>query len=419
MRIFGFNIFRGETKVSATQAIIHLSNGGSTEGISTKRNYSQFAEEGYRRNVVAFRSINVVARSLASIPLKVFSGKTELPDSHPLPKLLKRPNPQQGGASFFEASSAYFLISGNGYIEGVGPDNQPPRELWTLRPDRMKVIGGTLGVIGYVYEANGRRKTWEADPIEGKSAILHMRSFNPLDDFYGMSPIEAAAFSIDQHNAASKWNQSLLQNSARPSGAMVFSGKLADPQFDRLKEQINAQYSGTENAGRPLILEGGLDWKAMSLTPGEMDWINGKHVSAREIALAYGVPPQLLGIPGDSTYSNYKEARQALYEDTVIPLLDSFLDNLNSWLSPLYGDNVRITYDLENVPALSLRRGERWLAVQNASWMTINEKRKETGFGELDTPEANQVFIPSGLIPLEGSMDDPETIEEEEETPNG
>ena len=122
--------------------------------------------------------------------------------------------------------------------------------------------------------------------------------FNPLDDYYGLSPLEAAAVAVDTHNAAAKWNKALLDNAARPSGALVYAGPegavMSDAQFERLKKELSDQYQGTANAGRPLLLEGGLDWKAMSLSPKDMDFMEAKHSAAREIALAFGVPPMLL-----------------------------------------------------------------------------------------------------------------------------
>ena len=99
-------------------------------------------------------------------------------------------------------------------------------------------------------------------------------------------------------------------NSARPSGALVYTsgGALTPDQFERLKRELADNFSGARNAGRPLLLEGGLDWRAMSLSPRDLDFLESKHAAAREIALALGVPPMLLAIPGDNTYSNYQEA---------------------------------------------------------------------------------------------------------------
>jgi hypothetical protein len=155
-----------------------------------------------------------------------------------------------------------------------------------------------------------------------------------------------------------------------------------------------------------MILEGGLEWQQMSMGPVEMDYINGKNMSAREICIAYNVPPMILGIPGDNTYSNYQEARQALYQDTIIPLDASFIESLNTWLCPLFGDDIKIVQDLETLPALSGVRKERWESVTNATWMTLNEKRAATGMEDLPQEEADQIWMPSTLIPMAGAEPD-------------
>jgi HK97 family phage portal protein len=410
-----------EGKASTVAPLIYLMYQGQIKGVWTKRNFAQYSDDAYKRCAVAFKAIGEVSRGAAKIPWVAVRGAdsrgeggTPLAPEHPLNKLLRKPNPWQSEASWREAVIAYLMLSGNSYIEGVGPDNAPPRELWTLRPDRTRVMPGKLGPAGYVYHVNGQDKTFEINPLDGSGPILHMKFFNPLDDWYGMSPIEAAATSVDAFNMAGEWNQALLQNGCKPSGALVYKPgessppNLSEKQREALKEELNAAQSGTRNAGRPLLLEGGLEWQQMSLSPSEMDWINGKHVSAREICMVLGVPPQILGIPGDNTYSNYQEARQALYQDTIIPLNDNLLDGLNAWLAPAFGEDVTIVQDISKLPALAPMREKIWTTVTAATWMTINEKRKATGFEEVEQEEADEIFIPSTLVPLMGAMDAPE-----------
>lgn len=399
------NLF-SETKASVIQPLIYMMYSGNVRGVWTKRNLAQYADDGYRRNVIAFRSIGIVAKNCAGIPLKVVMGDSlkEVDEKHPLRMILKRPNPWMTQQEFIEHVIAYLMITGNTYVEGVGPDGQPPRELWPHRPDRMRVVPGPMGVVGYVYEINGDFKNWASDPIKGESPIMHMKFFNPLDDWYGMSPIEAAAYSVDQHNEAAAWNQSLLQNSARPSGALVYNhpmgGQLSEKQFERLKEDINKNFSGGRNAGKVPILESGLSWTQMSLSPGEMDWLEGKRESAREIALVFGVPPMMLGIPGDNTYSNYQEARQALHEDTIIPLLEQLIEHLNIWLCPSFGEDLKIVMDVSQIPALAPKREKIWGMMTSSNWMTTNEKRKACGLEEIEDPAAEEILVPSGLVPL-------------------
>lgn len=356
----------------------------------TPRRYDRLAEEAYRRNVIAFRCIREIAQSVASIPWCLYDGAAELVE-HPLLTLLKKPNPQMGQAQLMEALVSYHQISGNAYLEAVRVDGTAPRELWVLRPDRMKIVPGPAGVpAAYEYTAGGKSVRWQADPHSGQADVLHFKGFHPTDDWYGQGPLEAALLSIDQHNTASGWNQALLQNAARPSGALVYAPKdgpalLTDDQYRRLKQELEEQIEGAANAGRPLLLEGGLDWKSMSLTPADMDWRQGRDAVARDIALAFGVPAQLIGLPDAQTFSNFKEARLAFYEDTVLPLAFSLRDALNSWLVPMFGEGLRLEPNLDEVSALAPRREALWARITAADFLTADEKRQAVGYGVGDT----------------------------------
>jgi HK97 family phage portal protein len=396
MKFFG--IFRGappapapaagaSAKASATGALFAWNTLSPARW--TPRRFDRLADEGFRRNVIAYRCVRVIAQGAATARwLLRGPGGVEF-SSHPVLSLLARPNPLAGGAALLENLLGYYLIAGNAYLEAAGPEEQAPRELYALRPDRMKIVPGPAGLpAGYDYTVDGRKLTFPADPLNGRSAILHLKTFNPLDDWYGLSPLEAAAYAIDQHNAASAWNQALLQNAARPSGALVYAPKegpaaLSETQFERLRGEIERHYSGAANAGRPLLLEGGLQWTEMSISPKDMDFIASKLQSARDVCAAYGVPPMLVGVPGDATYANFREARLALWEDTILPLLDYIVDQLNNWLCPRFGDGLRLGVDVDEVSALGPRREAAWGRVQGADFLTVNEKRAAVGYAPI------------------------------------
>lgn len=386
-------LWRLERKQSRAGPLFALFGAGRPT--PTPRRYEKLAEEGFQKNAVVFRCVNLVSECAAAVPWVLFrrrGGAKERLEAHALLNLLEMPNPTQGGAAFFKAVYAFRLLSGNSYIEAVGPSEGPnagrPRELWTLRPDRMQIIKGDKGQpAGFQFQAGGRTATWRVEPVSGRSAILHSKSFHPLDDWYGMSPLEAAAFEVDQHNAAGTWNYALLQNSGRPSGALVYSpgeGARSDvldgEQFARLQQQIDDLVSGAGNAGRPLILEGGLDWRQISLSPTDLDWLKGRDLSARDIALAFDVPPQLVGIEGSQTFANFEQARLSLYEDAVLPLLDSYRDDLNRWLVPAFDEAFTLEFDEDAIPALAPRRRAVWDMVRKADFLTVNEKRAALGF---------------------------------------
>lgn len=357
----------------------------------TPRRYESLAEEGFRKNVIAYRCATMVASAAANIPWLLYNNDGDELDQHPLISLIDHPNPLQDCASFLENVFLNLQITGNAYIEAVQPRGEgEPTELYVLRSDRMKVIPGPNGLPqGYEYAVAGKLTRWQADPLTGQSPILHIRHFHPLDDWYGLAPLEAAMLSIDQHNAAGAWNQALLNQGARPSGALVFAPKegpatLSDDQISRLRDEMDQHYQGQNNAGRPLILEGGLDWREMSLSPKDMDWLSGRDAAARDIALAFGVPVQLIGVQGAQTYANMQEARIALYEETVLPLLSRVMGAFDHWLTPMFGQDLSLDYDKDEVSALTARRDVLWEKLRSADFLSINEKREALGYGRVD-----------------------------------
>lgn len=306
-----------ERKDSAVGPMIALRRVG--QAVWSPRNYRGFATEGYSQNVVAYRSIRMIAENVAAVmdDVLLYEGDREMTE-HPLKAVLARPNPWQAGSELIDFLVAYFKIHGDGFLEAVMLDGQL-RELYALRPDRMKAVAGRRGypqAWDYSVDGTNKHRFQMPDMPDEQSPIMHLREFHPLDDWMGLSPVEPAAFSIDVHNSAGNYNKALLDNGASPSGALSYEklgddddGTLTDEQFDRLRHQFEERHQGTANAGKPLILEGGLKWQTMGMSPKDLEFVVGKREAAREIALAFGVPPMLLGIPGDNTYCLPADAR--------------------------------------------------------------------------------------------------------------
>ncbi|MBM2293760.1 phage portal protein [Sulfitobacter pseudonitzschiae] len=376
------------------------------QAVWTPRNYEQLARESYLINAVSFRCTKMIATCAANIPLLLKRGKMEVAE-HPILDLLKRPSATMGGKAFFERFASFTLLSGNGYIEAVGPKNQPPRELWAPRSDRMKVLPGITGLpSGFEYEHGGAKKVWSVSPLNGKSDILHVKEFHPLNDWYGMSRIEAAAYGVDRHNAASAHNKALLDNGARPSGMMVFKPLTGDGQpvsapkevIEKAEKELMQRHNGPENAGKPMVVNGAVEWVEMGLSPKDMDFDKGKDDAARDICLAWGVP-HILVVKGQSTYNNVSEAKLELYEDNVIPFLGMVLDELNNWLCPRYGEGFRLEADLDAVSALEERRVARRKSVTElveAEIIDEDEGREMLGYGP--RPENSVEKVDAGVL---------------------
>ncbi|MEM6742893.1 MAG: phage portal protein [Pseudomonadota bacterium] len=349
------------------------------------RDGASLARNGFARNVIGFRCVRMVAEAAAATPLAATQGGRRL-DRHPALTLIGRPNGGQGRMEFLETVYGHLLLSGDAWIEGAGRlSNGAPAELHALRPDRMRVVQGDDGwPEAYEYQVGGRRRRFD---LGGEIApVLHLRAFHPLDDHYGMSPLSAAMAAVDVHNSAGAWAKALLDNAARPSGALVWKGPdgapLSQAQFDRLKDELEGAHAGAANAGRPMVLEGGLDWKPMGFSPSDMEFLETRTAAARDVAIAFGVPPMLLGLPGDATYANYQEANRAFHRQTVLPLVAKVADGLARWLEDWTGAPIRLAPDLDGVTALAPEREALWRTISRAEFLSDREKRRMLGLPE-------------------------------------
>ncbi|RDC61001.1 uncharacterized protein HME9302_02218 [Alteripontixanthobacter maritimus] len=361
-------------------------------GAASSYEYSRSVRRAFIENPVAQRAVRVVAEGVGGAPLASLSPPTsQVGDSAALQRLV---NATSAGQSLLETLAAHLLLHGNGYVQILKDGAGRPLELFALRPERVSVVPGDDGwPRAYAYRLAEKTLTIPVEDEGGWPNIIHLKSFHPADDHYGAGGLAAAEQAVAIHNAASVWNRALLENAARPSGALVYdhpdSAGLTTQQFDRLKDELTSAYSGHANAGRPMLLEGGLKWQGMSMSPADMDFATLKAAAARDIALAFGVPPMLLGLPGDNTYANYREANRALWRLTLLPLAGKILSGLSEGLEPWF-TGAKLAIDLDKVPALADDREKLWSQVSAANFLTDTEKRELLGLepaqGKGETP---------------------------------
>ena len=386
------------------------------------RKYKDYAREGYLENSIVYRCINLIANNAAATKIKVFQGEQEV-DSPPMISLLDSPNPMQSGFEYFHSLLSYLLISGNSYML-KDKEFGDPKELYLLRPDRIKIKSEKRMIPSkYCYEVDGVViEEYAVDNMSGLSQIKHVKLWNPTDDFYGASPIQTSAYNIDQHNLAGLHNVGLLKNGCTPSALLKFQPKdetgmsatLSDDQRASILEDLDFRFKGAGNSGRPLLLEGDFEYVQMGLSNKDMDFLELMNMSAREIALCFGVPAQLVGI-ADQTYANVAEARLSLYEETIIPLLDRLESDLNEWLSPSFDGDLTIKYDIDSIPAMAEKRRKTYENVSQGvqqGILTRNEARERLGLEPIDG--ADTLLVPSNLFPLGEADSQMEDIEEED-----
>lgn len=391
-----------ETKKSVAQHSIGFQ--GLPTTAPKRYDFEQVAKEADLQNAIASRCFQMIREAAATVPLMVYIGDKQ-DDKHPFKQLLNRPNPYMSGNQLLEHFYGYYSLVGDAYLERVTIGDQV-KELYVHSPKDIDVkLDSSNFPYSYEIKQSGQLvKSFKIDR-KGTSAtdLMHMWSFNPLSAWTGKAAAYSAASAIDAHNASGTWRNSLMNNSAMPSGIITYEtengSNLTDDQFNNLEKELEKKFTGVKNAGRPLILEGGLGWQSIGFNPKDMDTSTLKDADAREIALALGVPPTLIGLKGDSTYSNMKEANAAFYRNTILNLVNKFSDHLTAWLSSIYGESFRIVPDVEKIEALAVERQAVWDKVQTADFLTINEKRELTGYDNIGD-EGDKIHIAANMLPL-------------------
>lgn len=344
-------------------------------------------EAGFRQNPISYRCIRLVAETAASVPVKVGCELCKA-DHTRVTALLERPEAGVTGEALLEAVYGDLQVSGNAFLEMVrGADDG----IAGVRRVPVGAVEALKDGSGFSIRTSSGRRIVRPD-ASGWSRLLHLRALDPSSRTLAMAPLQAAARAVEIHNSGSNWAKALIDNAARPSGALIYGrdgSHLSPDQFSRLKDQLEDAHMGAKHAGRPMLLEGGLDWKPMSLTPTDMDFIEARRESAREIALAFGVPPMLLGIPGDNTYANYREANLAFWRLTILPLVQRTVRALEDWFSGVTRDPVKLKADLDAVPALGPEREALWNRLAAADFLSLDEKREIAGLAPMEGPNAD------------------------------
>ena len=364
-------------------------------GSFSSSDYDDLADIGYKKNVIVYRCVQLISRALASVDWTLQDGDETLRE-HEILDLMNKPNSKQYKTTFIEEAVSYLLLSGNCYVMAKRDDGGNPKSLYLLRPDRITVIPGNGEFpLAYQYQTATKKRLFEVNQETGECDILHIKLFNPLDDWYGMSPIEAAMGSINQHNSIAQQNTSFLQNGGRPSGALMYKSSIDPQKRSELKDNLRNLYEGGRNAGKILLLEGNFEWKEMGLSPKDLDFISGKELAAKEIALAFGVPNILVGSMSSATFANYKEARYNFWEETLIPLLNIVAGEFSNWLQAIFKTDLKLWYDLDSIPALTNKREVEWRKINNADFLTQNEKREAFGYTPIpdSTPDSDAIHL--------------------------
>jgi len=273
-------------------------------GKDRPENYEDYAI-AYGQVVWVYACVSTIATAVAGTPLKTYrqtaKSVEEISDSR-LARLLSDVNPHISSYDLWEATASFLELSGNCYWEIERDDAGMPTAIYPMRPDRVKVVPDKSDFVkGYIYEVNGRSVSLDADEV------IHFKYFNPANEYYGLGPIAAIRNSIivDQYSVA--YNKAFFKNGAHPGGVLETESSLSDETFNRLRKQWEEGHKGTSRAHRIAVLEDGLKYKPIGLSPRDMEFLNQRKFCREEICAVFKVPPALVGI---YEYANYANADQ-------------------------------------------------------------------------------------------------------------
>lgn len=324
--------------------------------------YDSYAAEGYQGNSPIFSAIAFKCRAISQAALRAYSGDPDnperLPVSHPLAQLVSRPNPQQSWMEFQQLCTVYLNIAGNVYIYCQRPiGGGLPTALYTLRPDRVKIIPKANAVIGYAYYPRGMGIGYDEDAVPiPPEYLIHIKLPNPLDPYegmgYGMSPLMPAAKLGDIDNAVTEFLYMFFKSGAMGLGAISFDTPMDDTDMANVARRFEEKYGGAAKWRKPIFLDNGGKWQPITPPFDQMGFGEIDQRNETRLLGPLGVPPILIGTRAGlerSTFSNYGEAETTFWQITMIPELLLYEVDFDYYLRD--GDAF-VRYDTSKVPAL-------------------------------------------------------------------
>jgi HK97 family phage portal protein len=405
--------------------------------ISQTSNKQDFVDDGYRGNSTVFSIIDLIAKSMSNVAIKVYKKVDEgalkeyksltsgnfndtamlkaeqlrhkalkpAEDSE-LAYVLNNPNPDMGYSQWIQELGAFKLITGDSYIQGIAPKTGVNKgkfqQLYVLPAHLVEIVSGDIKAPIHGYRLKYLTVTEEVD----SENVCHIKSFNPDytskgSHLYGQSPLQAAYRNLAINNDAITTGQKFLKNQGvRGILSNDDNGMLTEEQARALKSRYKAQYQGADNAGDIMITNHQFKWLEMGLPAADLALIEQYNLSIKDLCGVYKVPSILLNDTQASTFNNYREAKKYLYLQAVFPELISIRDELNRWLAPSYGKEYYIDFDFMSIPELQEDMEKVVKQLSLSFWLTMNEKRKVMKFDPIDDPKMDEIFVLANYIPL-------------------
>lgn len=343
--------------------------------------------------------VSTIAENEAKISLEAFkaSGREDQPlASHPFTDLLRKPNPQYSQFQFLEWHFTFMKLFGESFwYIARGVRSGKPMEMYLLRPDLMDVAvdrNDNRGLVsGYVLnKPDGSKVTFDVNEV------VHFKLPNMYDPYRGMSPVQAGKVYLETEEFASRWTRNAIFNSGRPSGLIRVKGTISDEQFEKLKRQWKQEQSGVENAGKTLFVKGAdeLDFTKLGMELQEIALKEMKDMSVDDILFMFRMNKAIMGITDDVNKATSHDARVFFSENIIKPDWDRFIDHVNAFIMPNWGENQFVKYKKPSLKSDAERLEEDKALVDIVK--TRNEIRQERGLEEIEG--GGFLYVPMNMV---------------------
>ncbi len=386
---------RRESKMVASRAFEAMIWGKGWEDY-TRWDKKKLIEQGFERNAPFYAAAMLLSRTVASMPIYVEAkkgGRVVTSENHPIISLMNRNMPLD---QFIQMVALWLITTGESYINIVKSDHDNrPLGLVPIPAQNIDPIQGD-----YLKPITGYKYTENREIYFSEDEIIFIKLPNLREYFHGMSPGVPLGEIIDLHNAAITWNKNVALGGGVPPIVATAPG-ITQEESNRLKDAWQMQ-SGAANAHRLKIVSENLTLQRFSDKPQEAEWSEAVQQSMRMIVMALGLSSELLNDAANKTYSNFQEARKALYMEAAIPLGKMIYSAITRSLQPLYVDNPEIIIDTDKIDAIQEDRAlaiDRLTKAVSAGIITANEAREELGYSPIE--DADNVRTTTPTIPTE------------------
>lgn len=353
-------------------------------GFSLIRRYSsaQFSKtqmlEQYTKSLYVFACISKIAEKVASTELKLYrilnsKGDTKEIQTHPALDLLYKVNPFQTKTEFLETTMINLKASGDAFWWKIRNNGGTVVELWNLRPDWMVINKDPVNFIKSYQFTTADGQTIEFDPED----IVHIKSTNPLDMYFGMSPVQPAQVRIQTEDSAAKYQSDFFLNNARPDAVIKNTGEstMKASTKDEIRRSWNLRHQGPGNNSKVAILDANLEYQQISLNQREMDYIESMKFTRDDILVAFKVPKPIVAITDDVNRANAETAMFIFLSETIVPEIRKLVEKINEELiAPDFGDEFFIGFVDPTPQNREATLNEYQNGITN-NWLLINEVR--------------------------------------------